>query len=139
MRQVTSSAQETRELGARLARRARPGDVYALEGDLGTGKTEFVRGFVDELIPGAAVRSPTFSIVNTYSSDRFPVFHFDFYRLGDPEELDTIGFDEYTAGDGVCLIEWADMFRDALPETTKVIRFGDEGELKRTVESDFEF
>ncbi|MFP4014186.1 MAG: tRNA (adenosine(37)-N6)-threonylcarbamoyltransferase complex ATPase subunit type 1 TsaE [Chitinispirillaceae bacterium] len=139
MRQVTSSAQETRELGARLARRAQPGDVYALEGDLGTGKTEFVRGFVEELIPGAAVRSPTFSIVNTYSSDRFPVFHFDFYRLCDSEELDTIGFDEYTGGDGVCLIEWADMFRDALPENTKVICFGDEGESERVVESEFEF
>ncbi|MFP4165103.1 MAG: tRNA (adenosine(37)-N6)-threonylcarbamoyltransferase complex ATPase subunit type 1 TsaE [Chitinispirillaceae bacterium] len=139
MREVTSSVDETRALGARLAREARPGDVYALEGDLGTGKTEFVRGFVGELIPGAAVRSPTFSIVNTYSSPRFAVYHFDFYRLGDPAELDDIGFDEYTAGDGVCLIEWAAMFEDYLPETTKVIRFRDQGELERSIETDFEF
>ncbi len=139
MRQITSSVEETREMGARLARKAQPGEVYALEGDLGCGKTEFVRGFVQELTPGAIVRSPTFSIVNTYQTPRFPVYHFDFYRMSDPEELDTIGFDEYAISDAVCLIEWGTMFTDYLPPNTKFIRFMEEDVQSRIIEADFEF
>ena len=134
---ISQSTQQTRELGARLAQVAKPGDIFALTGDLGTGKTEFVRGFVHELSADAQVRSPTFSIVNTYRTGRFAVFHFDFYRLSDCSELEQIGFDEYVSSDGVCLIEWADMFIDVLPENTRVIRFSDCGKDAREIVSDF--
>jgi tRNA threonylcarbamoyladenosine biosynthesis protein TsaE len=135
----THSVKETRELGASLGRKARPGDVYALEGDLGTGKTEFVRGFTDALGGKAAVRSPSFSIVNVYSTSVMPVYHFDFYRLHNQSELSEIGYYEYLTGDGVCLIEWGTMFPDVLPECTRMIRFFDEGEQDRRIEMGFDF
>lgn len=124
---LVGSVQETRDCGASLARKASPGDVFALQGDLGTGKTEFVRGFMAELLPDAPVRSPSFAIVNTYETPRFPVYHFDFYRLGGYDELIEIGFDEYLSGEGVCIVEWADLFPDALPKTTRWISFEDRG------------
>jgi tRNA threonylcarbamoyladenosine biosynthesis protein TsaE len=134
MKISTDSAQATRAAGAKLAVRARPGDCYALEGDLGAGKTEFVRGFVASLAPAAAVRSPSFSILNIYETPRFPVYHFDFYRLGDAAELGEIGFDEYVSGEGVCLIEWGTMFPEVLPPNTTIIRFRDIGDTRREIE-----
>ncbi len=131
----TNSVEQTRNIAARLARKTSPGQVFALAGDLGSGKTEFVRGFVHELSPDAQVRSPTFSIVNTYPDGPFPVFHFDFYRLGDPSELDQIGFEEYVNGQGVCLIEWASMFQECLPKHTIIISFTDTGLETRRIES----
>jgi tRNA threonylcarbamoyladenosine biosynthesis protein TsaE len=131
---TTHSVEETREVGARTARSAAAGDVYALEGDLGTGKTEFVRGFVNALGGAAAVRSPSFTILNIYDAPAFQVFHFDFYRLSDASELNEIGFQEYTGGEGVCLIEWGTMFREVLPPHTKIIRFIDEGGSDRKIE-----
>ncbi|NLG16204.1 MAG: tRNA (adenosine(37)-N6)-threonylcarbamoyltransferase complex ATPase subunit type 1 TsaE [Fibrobacter sp.] len=131
---ITHSVEETRELGARFASEVKPGDVYALEGDLGAGKTEFVRGFSEALGADAPVKSPSFSIINIYSTSKFPVYHFDFYRLNDPSELSEIGFYEYLSSDGVCLIEWGTMFPDVLPENTRVIRFEDEGGDKRRIE-----
>ncbi|MDR0331268.1 MAG: tRNA (adenosine(37)-N6)-threonylcarbamoyltransferase complex ATPase subunit type 1 TsaE [Chitinispirillales bacterium] len=139
LRERTSSAEETRALGARLAKIARPGDVFSLDGGLGSGKTEFARGFVEALAGEIPVRSPTFSIVNTYQTPKFPVYHFDFYRIEDKREFLSIGLDEYITGDGVCLIEWGSMFPDALPETTKHIRFTETGETKRTIEALFLF
>ena len=134
----TSSVIATRCFGAQVAAQASSGDVYGLDGDLGTGKTEFVRGFVGEIDDTITVRSPSFSIVNIYSTIRFPVFHFDFYRLGDAEELIEIGFDEYLNGEGVCLVEWAGMFPSVLPAHTRFLRFTDTGITDRTVEFDFE-
>jgi tRNA threonylcarbamoyladenosine biosynthesis protein TsaE len=131
---VTRSAIDTRALGARVAAVARPGDCFGLEGDLGAGKTEFVRGFVAALDAGATVRSPSFSILNIYETPRFPVYHFDFYRLGDAAELGEIGFDEYISGEGVCLIEWGTMFPEALPPETKIIKFRDVGLTEREIE-----
>lgn len=140
MRERTASAEETRALGARLAQIAQPGDVFSLDGDLGSGKTEFVRGFVEALSPnGADVRSPTFSIVNTYKTQKFPVHHFDFYRIEDPRELASIGFDEYAGGDGVCLIEWGMMFPNTLPGHVKVINFTEVEDSARVVEAHFMF
>ncbi|MGA2506353.1 MAG: tRNA (adenosine(37)-N6)-threonylcarbamoyltransferase complex ATPase subunit type 1 TsaE [Chitinispirillaceae bacterium] len=127
MKTVAASVDATRMAGARLAAGARSGDCYALEGELGAGKTEFVRGFVASLDPHAVVRSPSFSILNIYKTERFPVFHFDFYRLRDPAELREIGFDEYAAGEGVCLIEWGTLFPNDLPSHTKIIKFRDVG------------
>ncbi len=127
----------TRAFGARVASRSVPGDIYALEGELGTGKTEFVRGFVSELDQTVAVRSPSFTIVNTYATTRFPVYHFDFYRLCDAAELDEIGFNEYIAGNGVCLIEWGTMFPSVLPPHSRLILFRDTGTFEREIQFNF--
>ena len=132
------TTEETRALGAAVAAIAAAGEVYALVGGLGAGKTEFVRGFVAELNADAVVRSPTFSIVNTYSDGPYPIHHFDFYRLSDESELYELGFDDYTYGEGVCLIEWADMFVDALPDDTKTIHFIEKREHGRLLKTDFE-
>ncbi|MGE5671900.1 MAG: tRNA (adenosine(37)-N6)-threonylcarbamoyltransferase complex ATPase subunit type 1 TsaE [Fibrobacterota bacterium] len=128
------SVEETRKFGAVFAKTLKPGDVIALDGDLGTGKTECVRGLVAAL-GGSAVRSPTFTIVNTYQTKSMPVYHFDFYRMADSDELFEIGFYEYIAGDGVCLIEWGTMFQNVLPENTRILRFKDTGETIRTIET----
>jgi len=133
----TSSAKETRRLGAKLAKTASAGDVFSLNGDLGCGKTEFVRGFVEALSGGADVRSPTFSIVNTYNTPDFPIHHFDFYRIEDVREFSSIGLDEYIFGDGVCLIEWGEMYPEVLPDATKRINFTEIGETAREIEAHF--
>ncbi len=132
------TTEKTRALGAAVATSAAAGDVYALVGGLGAGKTEFVRGFVAGLSTEAVVRSPTFSIVNTYSDGPYPIHHFDFYRLSDESELYELGFDDYIYGEGVCLIEWADMFVDELPANTKTIRFIEKREHGRLLKTDFE-
>jgi len=137
MMEQSSSTEQTRLIGARLARAATAGDVYSLDGGLGIGKTEFVRSFVSAFLPNSNVRSPTFSIVNTYQTPKFPIYHFDFYRIEDRRELISIGLDEYIYGDGVCLIEWGEMFPDLLPEYTKHIRFIDNGGTARLIDFDF--
>ena len=106
-----------------MAAEAIAGNVYGLVGGLGAGKTEFVRGFVAALNPAAEVHSPTFSLVNIYETEKYPVYHFDFYRLTSAAELREIGFDEYCGGAGVCLIEWADMFPNALPSGAVTVSF----------------
>lgn len=130
---TSTSVAETREIGARLASRAKKGDVYALDGDLGCGKTELVRGFIGYFDQSIIVRSPSFSIVNTYLAGGFQVYHFDFYRLGEAGELFEIGFDEYTGSDGICIIEWASMFPEVLPENTTMIRLFDKGPSLREI------
>jgi tRNA threonylcarbamoyladenosine biosynthesis protein TsaE len=110
------SVGETRSLGRQLADLLTDGDVVALYGDLGSGKTEFVRGVCTGLgIAEGAVRSPSFTLVNEYSGGRLNVFHVDAYRLSGPEEFADIGFEEYLGGDGVCLIEWAERIEALLP------------------------
>jgi tRNA threonylcarbamoyladenosine biosynthesis protein TsaE len=135
---TTKSVGATRAFGAKVAALSRPGDLYALEGELGTGKTEFVRGFVNEIDADVVVRSPSFSIVNNYAAARFPVYHFDFYRLHDASELDEIGFEEYLTGDGVCLIEWGTMFPSVLPPHTRLIIFRDIGTYEREIQFSFD-
>ena len=130
---ISHSVVETRKAGARVAATAQEGDVFALTGEIGSGKTEFVRGFVEALCGPAAVRSPTFSIVNIYEAPEFPLYHFDFYRLKKKEELVEIGFNEYVSGDGVTLIEWADMFPEVLPQGARHIRFVDKGDNEREI------
>ena len=130
---ISHSVEETRKAGAKVAATAQPGDVFALIGELGSGKTEFVRGFVEALCGPAAVRSPTFSIVNIHDAPEFPIYHFDFYRLRKKEELLEIGFFEYVTGDGVTVIEWADMFPDVLPQGAKYIRFTDQRNNEREI------
>ena len=112
----TRSPEETYRLGQQLGEKALPGQVYALTGDLGVGKTLFTQGFAKGLGVQEAVNSPTFTIVQVYEDGRVPFYHFDVYRIGDPEEMDEIGFDEYIMGEGVCLIEWAELISEILPE-----------------------
>jgi len=120
-----------------LAKTARPGDVFSLNGGLGSGKTEFVRGFVEALSGGADVRSPTFSIVNAYRAPDFTIHHFDFYRIENVGEFASIGLDEYLCGDGVCLIEWGDIYPEVLPESAKRVSFTEIDETTRAIEALF--
>ena len=95
---------------------AQPGDVYCLTGDLGVGKTVFTQGFAAGLGVREPVSSPTFTIVQEYEGEKMPFYHFDVYRIGDAEEMEEIGFEDYVYGQGVCLIEWANLIREILPE-----------------------
>ena len=112
----SKSPEETFQLGMELARNAVPGQVFTLTGDLGVGKTVFTQGFAKVLGIEEPVSSPTFTIVQVYESGRLPFYHFDVYRIGDVEEMDEIGFDDYVMGDGVSLIEWANLIEEILPE-----------------------
>ena len=105
-----------------MGREARPGEVYTLIGDLGVGKTVFTKGLAAGLGIKEPVSSPTFTILQEYEEGRLPFYHFDVYRIGDVEEMDEIGYEDYFYGDGVCLIEWADLIREILPEHYKEIR-----------------
>ena len=115
---TTESAEETELLGIRLGEKLRAGDVVALSGDLGAGKTRFTFGIARALQVNDYITSPTFTIVNEYLDARLPLVHFDAYRLGDASELYEIGFDEYLDRQGILVIEWADLVKDALPVDT---------------------
>ncbi len=112
----TYRPEETFELGARVGRQARAGQIYTLTGDLGVGKTVFTQGIAKGLGITEPVCSPTFTIVQEYDAGRLPLYHFDVYRIGDIEEMEEIGYDDYFFGGGVCLIEWAELIRELLPE-----------------------
>ena len=116
MEHVTNSPEETEALGADLAGRLEPGTVIAFTGDLGAGKTAFVRGLARGLGVQERVTSPTFTIVNEYEGGRLPLFHFDMYRLGSADELFDIGWEDYLARGGVCAVEWSENVADALEE-----------------------
>ena len=117
----THSEKETFELGKTLGEKAKPGDVFTLEGDLGVGKTIFTKGFAKGLQIEEAISSPTFTIVQVYESGRLPFYHFDVYRIGDVEEMDEIGFEDYVYGDGVSMIEWANLIEEILPNNCRNI------------------
>jgi len=112
----TFSEQETRALGEQLGAKAEPGGIYTLTGDLGVGKTVFTQGFARGIGVEEPVNSPTFTIVQEYEGGRLPFYHFDVYRIGTVDEMDEIGYEDYFYGEGVCLIEWADLIREILPE-----------------------
>ena len=109
-------AKDTYELGEKIGQMAKPGMVISLTGDLGVGKTVFTQGLAKGLGLEEPVNSPTFTIVQVYEEGRLPLYHFDVYRIGDIEEMDEIGYEDYFYGEGVCLIEWADLIREILPE-----------------------
>ena len=140
---ITQSAEETEAVGARLARlltEEKPSlpRFIAMYGDLGSGKTAFTRGFASVISPGSAVRSPTFTIVNEYRAGKTPVFHFDMYRIGDEDELYSIGFYDYLSK-GYCLCEWSENIGFALPDEylkAEIFRTGnadDERSIKITL------
>ena len=112
----THSAQETFALGQRIGLEALPGQVYTLIGDLGVGKTVFTQGVADGLGITEPVNSPTFTIVQIYEEGRMPFYHFDVYRIGDVEEMEEIGYEDCFYGEGLCLIEWANLIEEILPE-----------------------
>ena len=112
----TFSPEETRELGRKIGAEATPGAVYTLVGDLGVGKTVFTQGIAEGLEIEESISSPTFTIVQVYEEGRMPFYHFDVYRIGDIEEMDEIGYEDYFYGEGVCMIEWANLIEEILPE-----------------------
>ena len=113
----TNSPEETFAIGKALGEQAIPGQVICLDGDLGVGKTVFTQGFAEGLGIDGPVNSPTFTIVQVYEEGRLPLYHFDVYRIGDVEEMDEIGYEEYFYGEGVALIEWSTLIEEIIPET----------------------
>lgn len=121
MKYESSREQDTFALGEKIGREARSGDIYALLGDLGVGKTVFTKGFAKGLGIDGYVNSPTFTILQVYDEGRLPLYHFDVYRIGDPEEMDEIGYEDCFFGNGVCLVEWANLIEELMPAQTKWI------------------
>ena len=112
----TNSEKETYAFGLELGKKAHTGQVYTLVGDLGVGKTVFTKGLARGLDILEPVSSPTFTIVQVYEEGRLPFYHFDVYRIGDIEEMEEIGYDDYFFGNGICLIEWAELIEEILPD-----------------------
>ena len=117
----TYRAQETRTLGEKIGLQAAPGEVYTLTGDLGVGKTVFTQGVAKGLGIDEPVNSPTFTILQVYEEGRMPFYHFDVYRIGDVEEMEEIGYEDCFYGEGVCLIEWAELIGEILPQDCRHI------------------
>lgn len=118
----TNHANETVALGQRIGEEAKAGQAYSLIGDLGVGKTVFTQGLAKGLGITESISSPTFTIVQEYEEGRLPFYHFDVYRIGDLSEMDEIGFDDYIYGKGVCMIEWANLIEELLPQEMTEIR-----------------
>lgn len=129
----SSSPEETIKIAEEFAKTVKPGDVICLHGNLGAGKTQFVKGFVQGLgHSGTIVSSPTFTIINEYDGE-LPVYHFDCYRLEHVQEALEIGAEEYLYGNGVCVIEWPDLITDLLPPSSKHVTFSITGKKKREI------
>lgn len=133
MRTETFSPEETFELGRKIGSEARPGDVFTMVGDLGVGKTVFTQGVAAGLGITEPVSSPTFTIVQVYEGGRLPFYHFDVYRIGDIEEMEEIGYEDYFYGDGVTMIEWANLIEEILPEFYREIR------IEKDLEKGFDY
>ena len=129
----TNSEKETFELGKKIGENAKAGQIYTLTGDLGVGKTVFTQGLAAGLGITEPVNSPTFTIVQMYEDGRLPFYHFDVYRIADVEEMDEIGYEDYFFGDGVCLIEWADLIQEILPPDVIAI------EIEKNLEKGFDY
>lgn len=130
---ITNNAAETLELGVEIGKNAKPGEVYALLGDLGVGKTVLIQGVAKGLGITGPVNSPTFTIVQVYEEGRMPFYHFDVYRIGDVEEMDEIGYEDYFYGDGVSFVEWANLVEEIMPEKTVWI------EIKKDLSKGFDY
>ncbi len=118
----SNSPEETFKIARQLGKQAKPGEIYCLSGELGVGKTVFSQGFASGLGIAEDINSPTFTILQTYESGKMPLYHFDVYRLGDAWEMEEIGYDDYFFGEGVCLIEWAELILEILPADRKNVR-----------------
>ena len=134
-----ASEKETERIGEAIGRAAEPGTVVALIGDLGTGKTTLTKSIARGLGVTETVTSPTFNIIREYTTGRIPLYHFDVYRIGDPDEMFELGYEEYFYGDGICVVEWADIIEELLPEDAVIIcieRGADEEEREYRIESE---
>ena len=125
--------EETFLLGEKIGREAKKGSVFALLGDLGVGKTIFTQGVAKGLEIEEAICSPTFTIVQVYEEGRLPFYHFDVYRIGDIEEMDEIGYEDYFYGGGVCFVEWANLIEEIMPENTVWIK------IEKDLEKGFDY
>ncbi|MBQ3321538.1 MAG: tRNA (adenosine(37)-N6)-threonylcarbamoyltransferase complex ATPase subunit type 1 TsaE [Firmicutes bacterium] len=132
-----ANEKETQQLGEKIGQAAKPGMVVALIGDLGTGKTTLTKSIARGLGVTETVTSPTFNIIREYKSGRIPLYHFDVYRIADPEEMFELGYEEYFYGDGICVVEWADIIEELLPEDALIIHIdhgASEEEREYTIE-----
>ncbi len=135
---TTRTPEETEQVGAELAEALLASEkkyFVALYGDLGAGKTVFVRGFTGIASPGSRVKSPTYTIVNEYRKGKTPVFHFDLYRIGSTDELDGFGFEEYVEN-GLCIAEWSENLGDMLPDNLVRVTIEKAGENERIISID---
>ncbi len=133
MRFYSHSVKETQKIGQALAHQLKPGDVLLMLGDMGVGKSEFTRGLARGLGVTGYVTSPTFTILQVHDEGRLPLYHFDWYRLSDVEELYELSMDEYLYGEGVAVIEWPSKAEEAIPETYLQVELIPQGEEERTI------
>jgi tRNA threonylcarbamoyladenosine biosynthesis protein TsaE len=127
------NTKDTYQLGYRIGAATKKGDIFCLSGDLGVGKTVFTQGFAKGLGIDEPVNSPTFTIIQEYEGGRLPFFHFDVYRIADLDEMDEIGYEDYFYGEGVCLIEWAELIKELLPEKRTTIT------IKKKLDKGFDY
>lgn len=127
------NTQDTYQLGYRMGVQAQKGDLFCLSGDLGVGKTVFTQGFAKGLGIEEPVSSPTFTIIQEYDGGRLPFYHFDVYRIADPDEMEEIGYEDYFYGNGVCLIEWAELIEELLPKNRTTIM------IKKKLDQGFDY
>jgi tRNA threonylcarbamoyladenosine biosynthesis protein TsaE len=132
---ISNSPAETEKFGRQFAKKLSAGSVLALKGELGSGKTQFVKGLAAGVGSAAAVTSPTFTIVHEYSGGRWPIYHFDFFRIEDRQSAMRLGLDEYFFDDAVSVIEWADRFPDLIPESAHWISFEMKSENGRMIKA----
>jgi tRNA threonylcarbamoyladenosine biosynthesis protein TsaE len=130
---ISNSPEETESFGRQFAGNVKPGDVLALTGDLGSGKTQFVKGLTTGLGATTTATSPTFTLIHEYSGGRLPIYHFDFFRVEDGKSADRLGLDDYFFGDGLSVVEWADRFLDLIPENARWISFETKSETQRAI------
>jgi len=130
---ISNSVEETESFGRQFAGNVQSGDVLALTGELGSGKTQFIKGLCAALDCGATVTSPTFTLIHEYSGGRLPIYHFDFFRIQDRKDAERLGLDEYFFGDGLSVVEWADRFPDLMPKHARWISFETKSETCRAI------
>ena len=130
---ISNSPEETESFGRQFAGNVKAGDMFALSGELGSGKTQFVKGLVAALRATTTATSPTFTLIHEYSGGRLPIYHFDFFRVEGRQSAERLGLDEYFFGDGVSVIEWADRFRELIPENARWISFETKSETQRAI------
>jgi tRNA threonylcarbamoyladenosine biosynthesis protein TsaE len=130
---ISNSPAETEAIGRQFAKELNVGSILALEGELGSGKTQFTKGLIAGLESSAPVTSPTFTIIHEYPGGRLPIYHFDFFRLENRKSVAQLGLDDYFFGDGVSVIEWADRFPEFIPEQARWILFEIRSENARMI------
>lgn len=133
MRIESLREEDTFAFGEKLGKSAQKGDIFLLIGELGVGKTVFTQGFAAGLKIKEPISSPTFTIIQEYEDGRLPFYHFDVYRIGDLEEMEEIGYQDYFYGEGVCLIEWANLIKELIPQNAQTV------EIKKNLEKGFDY